>query len=144
MVSARDVPPDKLIEVVKEDLKKKIEMPEWAKFVKTSVDRQRPPEQSDWWWIRAASILRKVYMDGPVGVSRLRTWYGGKKDRGVRPGKKYKASGKIIRTILQQLEDLGLVKKIEGKGRIITPEGMKYLDNMAKKVKEGGGASQAK
>jgi len=142
MVSARDVPPDKLINLVKEDLKKKIKMPDWAKFVKTSADRQRPPVQEDWWWIRAASILRKVYMDGPVGVSRLRTWYGGKKDRGVRGGKKYKASGKIIRTILQQLEELGFVKIEKGKGRVITPEGQRYLDSMAKKVRGVGGAAK--
>ena len=137
MVTVFDVPADALIEVVKEDLKKRIEMPSWAKFVKTGRNRQRPPTQEDWWWIRAASILRKVYIDGPVGVSRLRTWYGGRKDRGVRPDKRYKASGKIIRTILQQLEKIGFVKK-EKSGRVITPEGKSYLDNMAKKVVEGG------
>ncbi len=133
MVTVYDVPAWELIAEVKEDLKKKIKMPDWAKFVKTSPDRERPPMQEDWWWIRAASILRKVYIDGPVGVSRLRTWYGGRKDRGVKPEHKYKASGKIIRVILQQLEELGLVKKTK-KGRVVTPQGQSYLDTMAKKV----------
>jgi len=134
MVSAIDVPADKLIDTVKADLKKSMMTPDWAKFVKTGAGRQRPPEQSDWWQIRAASMIRKIYTDGPVGVNRLRTWYGGRKDRGVKPCKTYKAGGKIIRTILNQLEKLGYVKKIKG-GRIITSKGQSYLDQMAKKVK---------
>ena len=134
MVSAIDVPADKLINVAQEELKTEIIMPEWAKFVKTGAGRQRTPDQQNWWQIRAASILRKVYVDGPVGVNRLRTWYGGRKDRGVKPCKTYKAGGKIIRTILTQLEKIGYVKTSK-KGRELTPKGQSYLDQMAKKVK---------
>ncbi len=135
-----DVPADALIQAVAQDLKNKIEMPQWAKFVKTGPHRERPPEQPDWWWIRAASILRRVFIDGPVGVERLRTWYGGRKDFGVAPEHHVDAGGKIIRTILQQLESLGFVEKTP-KGRRITPKGQKYLDNMAKKVSGSGGGS---
>ncbi len=127
MVSAADVPADELIEAVKVDLKKSIKMPEWAKFVKTGAGRQRPPQQEDWWWTRAAAILRQVYLHSPVGVSRLRTAYGNRKDRGVKPEKTTKAGGKIIREILKQLEGLGYVKKTK-KGREITPKGQSYLD----------------
>jgi small subunit ribosomal protein S19e len=127
MVSAADVPPEELIATVKVDLKKSIKMPAWAKFVKTGAGRQRPPEQEDWWWTRAASILRKVYLYGPVGVNRLRTAFGGRADRGVKPEKTVKAGGKIIREILKQLEGLGYIKKTK-KGREITPKGQSYLD----------------
>ena len=136
MVSAADIPADQLISAVSTDLKKSIKMPEWADFVKTGPGRQRPPEEEGWWFTRAASILRKVYLNGPVGINRLRTWYGNKKDRGVRPGRHYKAGGKIIREILNQLESLEYIKKTK-MGREITPKGQSYLDTKVK-VKTSG------
>jgi len=138
-VKMRDVDPQKFIEVCKEELKKieVIKPPEWAKFVKTGTHKKFPPEQEDWWYIRAASILRRIYLDGPVGVERLRTYYGGRKDRGHKPEKFKKGSGSIIRKCLQQLEAAGLVKKSEGtkKGRIVTEEGKKFIARILMKVK---------
>ena len=134
MANVYDVPADKLIDKVSSDLKGKIQMPEWATLVKTGHGRQRSPEQEDWWFIRAASVLRKVYLNGPVGVGRLRVWYGNRKDRGVRPEKHADASGKIIRTILKQLESLEFVKK-DKRGRVITPKGQSYLDKISGSLK---------
>ena len=136
MVTVYDVKADELIKLVKEELKKikEITPPEWAKFVKTGVHKERPPEQSDWWHIRSAAILRKIYLNGPVGTQRLRTAYGGRKNRGCKPEHSYKGSGSIIRKILQQLESAGLVKTEPKKGRVITPKGQSFLDNMAAKV----------
>lgn len=136
MVSAKQVDPQKLVERVKEELKKfeEIKPPEWAKFVKSGVHKQRPPEQQDFWYIRAASVLRRIYVDGPVGVERLRSYYGGRRKKGFFPQHFRKASGAIIRKILQQLEKAGLVEKT-AKGRKITPKGQKFLDNIAKEVK---------
>jgi small subunit ribosomal protein S19e len=136
MVTAREVEPQRLIEKLKEELKKieEIKPPEWAKFVKSGVHRQRPPEQLDFWYIRAASILRRIYIDGPVGVERLRSYYGGARKRGYFPRHFKKASGAIIRKILQQLEKAGLVEK-SAKGRKITPKGQKLLNNVALGVK---------
>jgi small subunit ribosomal protein S19e len=107
-----------------------VEMPEWAKFVKTSVARERVPQQDDWWYIRAASILRKIYLHGPIGVARLSKFYGGRKNRGYKPERFRAGSRKIIRTILQQLEEKGFVKQVDGKrkGRVLTEEGKKYLE----------------
>ena len=131
MVSVLEVPADKLIEKLKEELKKfeNIKPPLWAKIVKSGRNKERPPEQDDFWFVRAASILRRLYIDGPVGVSRLRTYYGGRKERGVKPAKTYKASGSIIRKVLQQLEIEGLVSK-EKKGRILTPKGRSLIDKI--------------
>ncbi len=135
MVSVLEVPADKLIEKLKEELKKfeKIKPPLWAKMVKSGAHKERPPEQEDFWYIRAASILRRIYIDGPVGVSRLRTYYGGRKRRGRRPAKTYKAGGAIIRKILQQLEACNLVTK-EKKGRVLTSFGRKFLDKIAGEI----------
>ena len=129
MTTVFDVPADLLIEKVAEELKEneKIESPAWSNFVRTGVHKERKPENPDWWFIRTASIIRRVYIDGPVGVSSLRNFYGGKKDRGVRPEKFRKGSGSIIRTSLQQLEAAGYVEKVEG-GRVVTPQGRSFLD----------------
>ena len=135
MVSAREVPAEKLIPKLKEELKniKEIQPPEWIKFAKSGSHRERPPQQEDFWYIRAASLLRRIYLDGPVGTERLRSYYGGRKKRGSRPAHFRKASGNIIRKILQQLEKAGFVEKSK-KGRKVTSKGQKFLDRIAYEV----------
>lgn len=133
MVTVYDVPADRLLAALAEELKPRISQPAWAPFVKTGVSRERPPEQGNWWHLRAASLLRRAYIDGPVGVSRLRSYYGGLHRRGHKPAHFARGGGKIIRTLLQDLEKAGLLKK-EKKGRSITPEGQKLLDAVAKKI----------
>ena len=122
-----------ILDNVSKELKsiKEISAPEWTKFVKTSPARERPPIESDWWYIRAASILRKLYLFGPIGVNKLRRKYGGKKNRGHKPEKSYIGSGKIIRVILQQLEKAELIEKTKKEshhGRILTKKGKSLLD----------------
>ncbi|MFW6230939.1 MAG: 30S ribosomal protein S19e [Nanoarchaeota archaeon] len=139
MVSIYAVDPNALIERVAEELKKTdlVQPPEWAQFVKTGVAKQRPPVSSDWWYIRAAALLRAVYTIGPIGVNKLRTKYGSKQQRGVRPEKFRIASGNIIRTALQQLEKEGLIaqnKDEKKKGRIIAPKGQSMIEKCADAV----------
>jgi len=116
------------------ELKKidEFQAPEWVSFVKSSVARVRPIDEADFWYKRAASILRQIYIKGVVGVGRLKTRYGGRKKRGVRPEKFRKGSGKIIRVILQQAEKAGLVEKVKGKksGRKLTVKGKQLLDSI--------------
>jgi small subunit ribosomal protein S19e len=111
-------------------------IPDWAEFVKSSVAKKRVPEESDFWFKRSASILRQLYIKGVVGVGRLKTRYGSKKDRGMKPDKFRKASGKIIRVILQQAEAVGLVEKIDKTqhGRRLTQHGRDFLDDVANSV----------
>ncbi|GAG10794.1 unnamed protein product [marine sediment metagenome] len=113
------------------------EMPEWARFVKTSVAKERPPF-GDWWHIRAASVLRKIYLKGVIGVERLRGQYSSKKDRGAKPEAVRKASGKIIRTILNQAEKAGFVSKSQTNkpGRQLTKKGLEFLNSIISEVKE--------
>jgi len=135
MTTVYDVPPDHIIRRVAEELKKKKEIvpPAWAAFAKTGVHKEMPPEDPDWWFIRAAAVLRRVYVDGPLGVERMRSFYGGNKNRGSKPNAFRKGSGSILRKSLQQLEAAGLV--IHDKtGRRVSPEGMKFLDNLSKEV----------
>lgn len=130
----------KLVLQLAEELKNHIEMPQWAQFVKTGAHRETIPRNPNWWYIRAASILKTCYKQGPIGVSKLRTKYGGRTNRGNRPDKFALASGKVIRVILQQLEEKELIKQHQvgtHKGRIATGQGASLLAKAAKSVAEG-------
>ena len=122
-----------------EALKKipEFEQPEWSEFVKSAPSKERPIEDPDFWYKRAASILKQIYKNEIVGVNRLKVRYGSKKNRGSRPEKFRKAGGKIIRTILQQLDKVGfteikkITKGIKGKsGRQLTEKGKSFLDSV--------------
>ncbi len=112
--------------------------PEWAKFVKSGAGKERPIDDEDFWYKRTASVLRNIYKTGSVGVQRLRTKYGSKKNRGFKPEKFSKGSGKIIRVILQQSDKAGFTeiqKPIRGvkskkPGRILTDKGKKFLEGV--------------
>jgi small subunit ribosomal protein S19e len=138
-MSVREVSPNSLIKRLSEELKKlkELQPPEWSRYVKTGVHRERPPEQLDWWYTRTASLLRRIYLNGPVGVARLRTYYGGRAKHGSAPEHFRKAGGKVLRVILQQLEQAGLLEKIDRGGRKVTPKGIKLLTSLAEKIKTG-------
>lgn len=136
MTHIQAVNPGELIRKAAEELKKQklVEPLEWSKFVKTGQHKERLPEDPEWWYQRAAAVLKSIHRLGPVGTQKLRTKYGGRKRRGHQPAHFYKASGSVIRKILQQLEKSGLVKKEEKsvhKGRILTPQGVSFLDKLA-------------
>ena len=134
MVTIFDVPPTKLIENVAEKLKEmNIEEPTWAPFVKTGNHKERQPDNDDWWYVRCAALLRKVYANGPVGIESLRSAYGGRKNKGHKPEKFVKGSGNILRTALNALEKAELITKTP-EGRIIAPKGQSLADNSAKEV----------
>jgi len=108
--------------------------PEWIAFVKTGVSKTRPPQEDDFWYKRVASILRQIYVRRVVGVNRLKTRYGGKQNRGMKPEKFRKASGKMIRLILQQAEAAGLLEKSseagQRAGRRLTDKGKELMEGI--------------
>ena len=135
MATLYDINPNILIEKAADELKKIIKAPEFSKYSKSGAGRERPPIDKDWYYKRAAAVLRSVYLQGPIGTNKLRTKYGNKRNMGVTGERVFKASGKIIRLILQQVEKAGLIKQVENgvdKGRIITSKGKKFLDNLSK------------
>lgn len=143
-MAVHDVDATLLIKRVAEELKKdaNIKPTSWAPFVKTGMSRERAPVQQDWWHVRAASILRKIFILGPIGTHKLQTRYGGRKNEGMAPEHFYPAGGNHIRKILQQLEKAGLAKQtVKGvhKGRIVTPKGHQLLEAVAAAImKEQG------
>lgn len=121
------------LEKAAEQLKEKVTAPEWVGYVKTSPHKEEAPINRDWWYIRLASILRKIAIKGPIGVSKLRTIYGGKKNRGHKPSKFVRGSGSIIRKAMQQLEHIGYIKQEQKgvhKGRVLTKEGQEFLKSL--------------
>jgi len=131
-----DVPSKELIDNIAKKLQsdKNIVMPDANSFSRTGVNKENPPENKEWWHIRCASILRKIYINNIIGVEQLRAEYGGKRDRGSKPYKARSGSGSIVRRALQQLENAGYITKVKGKGRILTPKGRSFLDNAANDV----------
>ncbi len=125
----------KLAEALKKvpELKK----PEWVEFVKSSHGKERPINDEDFWHKRAASILKQIYKNKLMGVSRLRTKYGTKKNRGMKPERFVKGSGKIIRTLLQQLDKAGFTEIIKAQkgtkiksGRRLTEKGKNFMESV--------------
>ena len=134
-----DVDATLLIHHAAEELKKDPQMkpPVWAPFVKTGMSKERAPVQKDWWFVRSAAILRKIFVLGPVGTQKLRTKFSARKNQGMAPEHVFPGSGSIIRKILQQLEKSGLAKQVQKgfhKGRMITPKGQHLLETAAGEI----------
>jgi small subunit ribosomal protein S19e len=114
------------------------EIPDWIDFVKSSPSKERPIEDPDFWHKRAASILKQIYKKNTVGVNRLRTKYGSKKNRGMKPEEFRKSGGKIIRLILQQSDRAGFTEMVKPNksvrslksGRKLTQKGKDFLEGI--------------
>ncbi len=132
-MSIYTVEPSKLIHSIAEKLKEypEIAPPEDSKFWKTAFFKEMAPVEEDFWYIRCASLLRKINKFKAIGVNRLRKKYGGRNRRGSGLNHSAKASGKIIRVALQQLEKAKLIEKTEKNGRKVAKEGHSLLERTA-------------
>ena len=135
-ICVRDVPAKAFISAYAEHLKNsdKFELPVWADLVKTSVAKELAPYGDDWYYIRAASIARKVYLRPGVGVGQLRKWYGGNYRKGCRTEHFRKANSGIIRSVLIQLEGMKVTEGCDNGGRKMTRVGQQDLDRIAGSV----------
>jgi len=75
------VQPEKLIEIIAEKLKEypEISPPKGSEFWKTAFFKELAPADSEnFWYIRSASLLRKVKKYGPIGwcqqTSKILWW----------------------------------------------------------------------
>ncbi|MHA1985957.1 MAG: 40S ribosomal protein S19 [Promethearchaeota archaeon] len=135
------VQPEKLIETLANKLKEypEISPPKGSEFWKTAFFKELAPSDSEnFWFIRCASILRKVNKYGPIGVNKLRKFYGGKNRKGRGLHHSAKASGKIIRVALQQLGEAKLLDMNERQGRILSSEGKSLLERTAYEIIRSG------
>lgn len=112
---------------------KAIEAPKDMRFWKTGWFKEFPPTADDFWYIRGASILRKLYRHS-VGVNRFKKVYGGRSPGFAHLKHSASGSGAIIRRILQQLEKAGYVQKTDKNGRELTNSGRSLLDKTAAEI----------
>jgi small subunit ribosomal protein S19e len=137
MATLYDAPPEALVDALADELAERdaVEPPAWAEYAKTGAGRELPPEQDDFWYRRVASVLRKVAVDGPVGVGSLTTAYGSTTDGSTRyrvaPAHSTGGSGSVTREAIQQLEAEDLLKQAGGEGRQVTADGRSLLDTTA-------------
>jgi len=133
IATVKDVPHGKFIEAFAQHLKRqgRFEIPKWGDVVKTGKHKELAPYDPDWLYVRTAAIVRKIYIRGGSGVGGFRKVFGGQRRRGTCKKIFSVASGKHIRYILQQLEEMGLVEQDEDGGRKITKEGQRELDTVA-------------
>ncbi len=136
MTTAFEVPQDLLISKLAEHLRRvsQVEQPLWTAFAKTGSHAQRQPNEKDWWFTRCASLLRKIYVHGPIGLTQLESDYGGRKEVGYYVGHHRDAGGSAIRKAIQQLEAAGFVAKQGKKGRILTGKGVSLVDKQATEI----------
>merc|ERR1712139_71688 len=129
-VTVKDVPADEFIKACADFLKRqpKFDVPKYHDIVKTGTIKEFAPYDEDWFYIRAASILRKG-----TGVGALKKWYGGSNGthRGTRKAHFSTASGAIIRKACFELEKLEMMDKAGDGGREITSKGRAEMDRIA-------------
>ena len=126
---------EKLAKYLRENVDE-VQPPAWANLVKTGPHVEKQPQNPNWWYIRSASILRKIYVHGPIGIEKLRADYGGRKDFGVKPEHAMKAGGSNIRKVLQQLEAAGFIQTISPQGRQMAPKGRTLLKEVAEDLQK--------
>jgi small subunit ribosomal protein S19e len=64
----------------------------------------------------------------------LKVAYGGRKRIGYNLAHHKNSGGAIIRKAFHQLEASGYIVQLQGKGRVISSEGMKKMDRLATEI----------
>merc|ERR1712189_49885 len=129
--TVKDVDPQQFVIAFAAHLKKsKLKVPEFVEIVKTSKAHELGPLDPDWFYVRAASVARHVYLRPNVGVGAVRKIYGGAKRNGTRPNHFCLSSSNVAK-VLQSLEGIKIVTKDANGGRSIAPTGRRDMDRIA-------------
>ena len=97
-----------------------MELPPWTDIVKTAQFKELAPYDPDWYYVQAASMARKIYFRGGLGVGAFRRIYGGSKRNGtmevVHPiSAKAVVLLAVAHHVLQQLANMNIID-IDPKG----------------------------
>jgi len=133
MSSVKDVNQQKFVVAFAEFLKKsgKMTVPEWAELIKLARFNEQGPVDRDWFYVRAASVARHLYIRAPAGVNSFTKIYGARKSNGSAPSHFARGSQSVSRRILQALESMALVEKHPDGGRRLTPQGRRDMDRIS-------------
>ena len=132
-VCVKDVDATEFVMAYAKHLKRtnKVKLPEWVDMVKTAKWKELAPKDDDWFYIRMASMARKLYLRGGVGVGAFRKIYGGAGNSGSKPSHFEPCAGGVIRHCLKQLAELKVIEKHPSGGRRLTKDGQRDLDRVA-------------
>jgi len=146
MPSVRDISADSFIAAYALHLKRsgRLEVPTWVDIVKTGHFKEQAPYDPDWFYTRAASIARHLYLRKHVGVGALKKLHGGRNRRGNRPSHHADASANVQRKVCQSLEKIGVLEKAPDGGRKISQDGQRDLDRIAASVAKAARAKRPK
>merc|ERR1712212_1024613 len=135
-VSVKDVNPADFVKALAAFLKKsgKMKVPDWVDLVKTAKYKELAPYEDDWFYIRAASVARHLYIRAPCGVGGFTKVYGGRKNRGTAPSHYCRSNAGIIRRVLQSLEGIKMVENHQDGGRKLSANGRRDLDRIASQL----------
>lgn len=133
MSNVYDVKASDVVKMAAERLKESIKKPAYVDYVKSGANKERVPQDPDFFYMRTGSILRQVYLNGPIGVSKLRTRYGSRKEHVVHRRHHVKSGGSVIRDAMIELERINYVKNTKA-GRVITPKGKSFMDKICKEL----------
>ncbi|XP_039978487.1 40S ribosomal protein S19 isoform X1 [Xiphias gladius] len=112
-VTVKDVNQQEFVRALSAFLKKsgKLKVPEWVDTVKLARHKELAPSDDNWFYTRAASTARHLYLRGGVGVGSMIKIYGGRQRNGVCPAHFSVGSRNVARKVLQALEGLKMVEK---------------------------------
>ncbi|KAG1670373.1 hypothetical protein FOA52_000133 [Chlamydomonas sp. UWO 241] len=133
----KDVPSDAFIKAYSAHLKSndKIHLPTWVDVIKTGAFKELPPQNVDWYFVRAAALCRRLYIRPGMGLGHFQHAFGGReRRRGCKPEHHALAATGNIRHILRNLEAVGLIEKCPTGGRKLTPSGQRDMDLIAGRV----------
>merc|ERR1712072_206310 len=112
-------PVNDFIKAYAEHLKKsnKLGLPKWIDLVKTGHYHELAPYDEDWFYTRAAAIMRKLYVKPHVGVGRLANKFGGKERNGSARKHHSTDSKAVISACMKALEEAKLLARFNAKSR---------------------------
>ncbi|XP_060692874.1 small ribosomal subunit protein eS19-like [Hemiscyllium ocellatum] len=135
-VTVKDVNQQEFVKALGAFLKKsgKLKVPDWVDTVKLGKHKELAPYDENWFYTRAASTVRHLYLRGGVGVGTMTKIYGGRQRNGVKPSHFSRGSKSVAKKVLQALEGLKMVEKDPNGGCRLTLQGQRDLDRIAGQV----------
>lgn len=112
----------------------KLKVPDHIDLIKTAKYKELAPYEADWFYIRCASILRRLYHRSPAGITQITRIYGGRQRNGVRPSHFCRSDSSAVRKAIQSLENVKMIEKHPDGGRKLTSQGQRDLDRIAAQI----------
>ncbi|XP_044935355.1 40S ribosomal protein S19-like [Mustela putorius furo] len=128
------LPNDSFVSILISQHTGKLKVPEWVDTIKLAKHKELAPYDENWFYTRAVSIARHLYLRGGTGVGSMTKIYGGCQRNGVMLTHFSRGSKSVARRVLQDLEGLKMVGKDQDGGPKLTPQGQRDLDRIAGQV----------